>query len=61
MVTSFPEEEVEEEEEEEEEGDAMAETLGSVFTYGNYSIKVSPLNTRHIGRRLGFSSVLFAH
>ena len=51
-MASFPEEE------EEEEEDAMTETLASVFTYGNYSIKFSPLNTGDTFRRLGFSSVL---
>jgi len=51
MVASFPKEE--------EEEDAMTETLASMFTYGNYSIKFSPLNTGDTLRRLRFSSFLF--
>jgi len=59
MVASFPEEEEEEEEEKEvEEEDAMTEILASLFTYGNYSIKFSPLNTGDTFRRLSFSSAL---
>jgi hypothetical protein len=51
MVASFPEEE-------EEEEDPMTETRASLFTYGKYSIKFSPLNTGDTFRRLGFSSDL---
>jgi hypothetical protein len=39
MAASFPEEEEK----------ATPKTLASVFTYGNYSIKFSPLNTRQDG------------
>jgi hypothetical protein len=48
MVASFPEEQEE----------AVTETLASLFTYGNYSIKLSPLNTGDTIRWFGFSSVL---
>lgn len=48
MVASFPEEQEE----------AVTESLASLFAYGNYSIKFSPLNTGDTFRRFGFGSAL---
>jgi len=47
------------EQEQEQEQEARLETPVLVFTYGNYSIRFSPLNTRHTLHRFGFTSFLF--